>query len=74
MSLFIEDIHSGVIEYNRAHPDEKIEAKYIAGSSNSLLVSILPSLILFGLMGAMLFFMLRRMNQTIGSEIGRAHV
>ena len=54
VSLFIEDIHSGVIEYNRAHPDEKIEAKYIAGSSNSLLVSILPSLILFGLMGAML--------------------
>ena len=71
VSLFIEDIHSGVIEYNRAHPDEKIEAKYIAGSSNSLLVSILPSLILFGLMGAMLFFMLRRMNQTIGSENNR---
>ncbi len=71
VSLFIEDIHSGVIEYNRAHPDDKIEAKYIAGSSNSLLVSILPSLILFGLMGAMLFFMLRRMNQTIGSENNR---
>ena len=71
VSLFIEDIHSGVIEYNRAHPDKKIEAKYIAGSSNSLLVSILPFLILFGLMGAMLFFMLRRMNQTIGSENNR---
>ncbi len=70
-TLFVDDIHNGVIEYNREHPDDKIEAKYISGSSNSLLISILPSVVLMVLMGLMLFFMFRRMNQSIGNENNR---
>ena len=70
-TLFVDDIHKGVIEYNREHPDDKIEAKYISGSSNSVLISILPSVVLMVLMGLMLFFMFRRMNQSIGNENNR---
>ena len=70
-TLFVDDIHKGVIEYNREHPDDKIEAKYISGSSNSVLLSILPSVVLMVLMGLMLFFMFRRMNQSIGNENNR---
>ena len=68
VDLFIEDIHENVIKHNKQYPDNIIKAKYISGSSGSVILSILPTLILVLLMFGMLFFMFRRMNQTIGSE------
>ena len=68
VSLFIEDIHGKVIEYNREHPDKMIEAKYVSGSSGSVLYSVLPTVILLGVMGVMMYILFRRMNQTIGNE------
>lgn len=71
VELFINDIHDSVIEYNKENPDNQIKATYISGSSNSLLISILPTVILMGLMFLLLFVMFRRMNQTIGNENNR---
>ena len=71
VSLFLEDIHDDVIDYNNDHPDKMIEAEYVSGSSNSLLLSFLPTLILVLVMSAVLIFMFRRMNQTIGNENNR---
>ncbi len=68
--LFVKDIHENVIENNRNAKTEKdkVEAKYISGSSNALLIIILPTLILMVLMGGMLYFTMRRMSQSIGNE------
>ena len=37
VNLFIEDIHSGVIEHNRKNPDNPVKAKYVAGSTGQWL-------------------------------------
>ena len=46
VNLFINDVHEGLREYNKANPDKPIEFDYQAGTSNSWLVSMLPSLLL----------------------------
>jgi len=71
VSLFIEDIHDGVIEHNRANPDNKIKASYVAGSTGQWLYNIVPTLLLLVIMGALTFFMFRRMNQTMSNENNR---
>ena len=68
VSLFVEDVHGRVMEYNRAHPDKKIEAKYVSGSAASSLLSFLPTLLFMGIMLGVFIFMFRRMGQTIGNE------
>lgn len=46
VSLFVEDIHEGVIEYNRAHPDSMIKAGYVTGSTGQWIYNIVPTLLL----------------------------
>ncbi len=71
VSLFIEDIHEGVIKHNRENPDKQIKADYIAGSTGQWLYNIVPTLLLLVAMGALTFFMFRRMNQTMTNENNR---
>ncbi len=71
VSLFIEDIHESVIKYNRENPDKPIKAGYVAGSTGQWLYQIVPTLILLVVMGALTFFMFRRMNQTMTNENNR---
>lgn len=71
VNLFIEDIHEGVISYNREHPDAQIKADYIAGSTGQWLYNIVPTLLLLVAMGAITFIMFRRMNQTMTNENNR---
>ena len=71
VNLFIEDIHSGVIEYNRQHPDAPVKAKYVAGSTGQWLYNIVPTLLLLAVMGILTFVMFRRMNQTMSNENNR---
>ena len=65
VSLFIDDVHSSVMQYNRENPNSQIKANYIAGSSNSWWVSIIPYAILILMSVVIVYFMFRRMNQTI---------
>ncbi|MBR4858605.1 MAG: ATP-dependent zinc metalloprotease FtsH [Clostridia bacterium] len=71
VNLFIEDIHSGVIEHNRQNPDNPVKAKYIAGSTGQWLYNIVPTLLLLAVMGILTFVMFKRMNQTMSNENNR---
>ena len=71
VSLFVEDIHDSVIKYNRENPEKQIKADYIAGSTGQWLYNIVPTLLLLVAMGALTFFMFRRMNQTMTNENNR---
>ena len=71
VNLFIEDVHSGVIEYNRQHPDAPVKAKYVAGSTGQWLYNIVPTLLLLAVMGVLTFVMFKRMNQTMSNENNR---
>ncbi len=71
VTLFVEDIHESVIKYNRENPDKKIKADYVAGSTGEWIYNIIPTLLLLLAMGALTFFMFRRMNQTMTNENNR---
>ena len=71
VNLFIEDIHSGVIEHNRKNPDNPVKAKYVAGSTGQWLYNIVPTLLLLAVMGILTFVMFKRMNQTMSNENNR---
>lgn len=71
VTLFVEDIHESVIKYNRENPGKKIKADYVAGSTGEWIYNIIPTLLLLLAMGALTFFMFRRMNQTMTNENNR---
>jgi len=72
VNLFLDDVHESVIKYNREHPSTPIKANYESGTSNSWWVSIIPYAILILMSVVIVYFMFRRMNQTISSENNRA--
>ncbi len=68
VSLFVEDVHEDVMDYNKLNPDNPIEAKYVSGSSMSAVMSILPTLLITAVMIAVMVILFRKMGQTINSE------
>ena len=71
ITLFNNDIHTYVMAYNAEHPDAPVKFNYNAGSSNSWLVSLLPTVISIGILGVLMYMMMRRMNQSLMSENNR---
>lgn len=71
VSLFVDDIHEHVIEYNRDHRDAPIEMDYDAGSSNSWFFNLFPTILMIVVLAALMFFMIRRMNQSVNGEMNR---
>ena len=71
-NLFINDVHEQLREYNKANPDNPVILDYEAGTSNSWLVSILPSLLLSLGFVVLMVVMFRKMNNSISSENNRA--
>lgn len=71
VSMFQEDIHNGVIAYNRAHPDAPIKAQYETGSTGALLLNIVPTLLMLVILGVLLFYMFRKMNNAMNNENNR---
>ena len=72
VNLFYEDIHDYVMEYNKTHAAAPVIYNYKAGSSNSLLLSLLPTVATIGVLVALSVFMMRRMNQSIMGESNRS--
>ena len=72
VNLFLDDVHSSVMKYNRQNPNNQIKANYISGSSNSWWISLIPYAVLILTSVVIVYFMFRRMNQTISSENNRA--
>ena len=80
VELFVNDVHDSVHEYNKKHPDKPIKQNYIAGSSRSWMVEILPLLFSTLIMAAIIIWFMRRMNNNImgdaqrGMGFGKARV
>ncbi len=70
INLFNQDIHARVVEYNLTHDDD-IKFNYKSGNSNSWLVSLLPSVLLLGALGVIMYIMMKKMNQSFMSENNR---
>ena len=70
INLFNQDIHARVVEYNLTHDDD-IKFNYKSGNSNSWLVSLLPSVLLLGALGVIMYVMMKKMNQSFMSENNR---
>ena len=71
VTFFYEDIHSYVIKYNKSNPDTPVKYNYKSGGSGSWLMSLLPTLLMVGILGIMVVVMMRRMNQSLMSENNR---
>ncbi len=72
INLFNQDIHTIVIEHNRTHSaEEDIDYNYKSGASNSWITSLIPSLVLLGVLGLLMFIMMRKMNQSFMTENNR---
>ncbi|MBR5441805.1 MAG: ATP-dependent zinc metalloprotease FtsH [Clostridia bacterium] len=72
VSLFVDDVHDGVIEYNRANPAKAIKYNYVSGASYDIWVQLIPTLlmvVLLVILGVMFF---KKMNGSISSENNRA--
>ena len=61
VSLFLDDIHD-VAKANG------VKYNYDAGRTNSWLTSMLPTVLMMLVLGALMFFMIRKMNQSISGE------
>lgn len=72
VSIFLEDVHENVREYNVAHPDAPIKMNYIAGTSTSWLTELLPLAIITVLLILAIVYMMKKMNQSMMSENNRA--
>ena len=72
VNLFVNDIHDGVVEYNRENPDKAIKFDYVSGASYSFWLQLIP--IGFGLILLVVggYILMKRMNNTISSENNRA--
>lgn len=72
VSLFVDDIHDSVHEYNVQHPDTPIKMNYKAGNEGSWILSLLPSALLIIASVVLMVIMFRKMNNTMTSENNRA--
>ena len=71
VSLFIQDVHEHVMEYNQQHPDAPVKAEYVPGSGDSWWVSMIPTLILMGVLLLVILYVTRKMSQTMTNETNR---
>ena len=72
VNLFIDDVHDGIVEYNKSNPDAPIKFNYVSGASANYLLQLIPmALGIIILIVGGIFFM-RRMNNTISGENNKA--
>ena len=71
VTIFYEDIHEQIREYNLANPKAPIKADYNAGRSNSWIVSLLPQVLLIGVLLVVTVIMFKKMNQSIGNDMNK---
>lgn len=71
VSYFLDDIRDRVTEYNDSNPDNKIVYDYKKGTSNTWIVSMLPSLLMFLALIGLSVFAFRRMSGALNNETNR---
>lgn len=68
VELFYTDVRADIARYNEAHPEQKMVQDVLRPAETSWLVSILPTLVLFGLMILFSYILLRRLNSSMGGD------
>lgn len=71
VTIFVDDINEALVAYNKAHPDAPISYNYAKGVDSSMWLSMIPSLLLFGLLIAGAVFMFRNMNKAMEGDANR---
>lgn len=71
VTYFLDDIRDEVEEYNAQHPDKQITYDYKAGTSNSWIISMLPTLLMFVLIVGLGFYAFRKMSGAMNNETNR---
>lgn len=72
VNIFIKDVHDDVRAYNKEHPDKPIKIDYVQGVSRSWLMNVLPSIFFSLMLLGFIFYMFRKMNQTVVGENNKA--
>ena len=72
VNLFVDDIHNGVVEYNKENPDIPIEYNYVSGASTNYLIQLIPTALMMIVLVIVGVMFIKRMNNTISGENNRA--
>ena len=69
-SLFLYDVNEDILKINEENKGtaNEIEYQIIKGGETSWITSLLPTLIMVGLTGALLFFMMRKMSSAMNAD------
>lgn len=70
-SLFVNDVEDFVVQNNTRYPSDSthyIQYDYKSGGGMSWLVSLLPTILSFGLMAVLFIFFMRRMSDSVGGD------
>lgn len=71
VSYFLDDIRDDVKTYNEKHPDKPIVYDYKAGTSNTWILSMLPSLLMFVVLIALGIYAFKKMGGAMSNEANR---
>lgn len=71
VSYFLDDIRDDVKAYNEKHPDKPIVYDYKAGTSNTWIFSMLPSLLMFVVLIALGIYAFKKMGGAMSNEANR---
>ena len=73
-SVFLEDIQDAVNQYNTDHPDNRMQIDYSYSSSNSWIISLIPSLLILACMIFLFVYMARQTSSGKLSQFGRSNM
>ena len=71
VSYFLDDIRKSVDKYNDEHSDKPIVYDYKAGTSNTWIYSMIPSLLMFVVLIALGIYAFRKMSGAMNNETNR---
>ena len=68
INLFYQDVADSIKKYNEANPDKRMVQDLKRPAETSWLVQLLPTLLMFGLLGAVFFIMMRKLGGGDGGK------
>ena len=66
LSLFYNSVGEYIDQYNKEHPSAHMKEDVLAPEQTSWIVSLLPTIVLFVIIGVLWFFMWRRLSASMG--------
>ena len=72
VTLFVDDVHESVVEFNKANPKKAIKYNYVSGASYDFWLQLIPIAITVVMLILLAVVFLKKMNGSISSENNRA--